>query len=197
MKRAQTRSVLNKDEDHHGPPRDHHRSRDKDAGPSVAPPGFMDVATVNQLVMEAHMVGVRQGMAQAQSQVPMMGGLGGPPPSNLLQSLLPNAMGAAAPAAPPPVAAPPPAAAASNGSAATQLLEQLLQQSNPDALAQLINRAAAKGGEREPRASSASTSYSTSYPAPNTYDSYYGQQSSTSYGPVKDEDHKSRSYRPY
>lgn len=197
VKRAQTRSNLNRDEDHHHTPR---ARESRDAGPPVAPqivqPGMFDINMVNQLITEAYNQGYKQGLSQANPASALLGGnIGGlqtPSAASLLQALQ-------SPPVSVPTAPPQQPTQTQNGDIATQLVGLLRQaQSNPDIMA-LIGSAGKESGrptEQRPPTSS-STSYSTSYPAPSTYDYYTQQSNASNYGPVKEDDHKQRAYRPY
>lgn len=123
--------------------------------------GMLDMATVNQLIAEAHLKGLKQGLAQAATLNAGLGAMAAIPPASIAPS---------------------------------PLLQQLIGQSSFNNAIESSTR-----DSRSELKSSATSAYTTSYPAPGSYDMYYQQQSG--YGPAKDESHHSskatRDYRPY
>lgn len=191
VKRAQTRSNFNKDED--DDKRGGRRSLDNNQGSrnqqngGGGTGGSLGMNEVNQLIQQAFLMG-QQGVnqqpgLQAPTATSFLNGGAQAPNNRLLQALMGQQ---AAPVAPAPV---PPAPA--NNTAALAQLAQLLQGRgiDPNALGALLKgdaAAPASGGE------SANSGYSTSYPSVSTYDNH---SQSSNYGPLKDDD--KRGYRPY
>lgn len=205
VKRAQVRANIHKDDN-----RDHHARNDSAPPPMNAPAaasGMMDMATVNQLIAEAHMQGLKQGLQQAATafnpNASLLAGLGAGAglgafgganasvaPSPLLQAIMgQSGLGGAQAPAPPP--APPVAEGGINPNLAALLLQNgSLDASTLQALG--LAKADTRSTDPRPPASSVSASYSTAYPPPTAYDMY---QTTPSYGSAKEEEHKR--YRPY
>jgi len=212
VKRAQTRSNLNKDDnrDHH---RDHRGSGNSGGSGGMksnasAASGMLDMATVNTLIAEAHMKGYNEGLRQA-SQGQNYGGLGGglgalgslgggnAAPSPLLQTLL-NQSGLGGSAASRPTPAPAPPVSAPAPAAQANLAALLLQSGRVDASA-LEALGLSKdllGLDSQRQSNGQANSYSTAYPPPGSYNDMYYNQSGSSYGPSKVEDDR-KGYRPY
>jgi len=182
VKRAQTRSNLNKDDDRSGKPGFGNRNSSSTSSERLP------MEEVNRLIQQAFAMG--QGLChqpglQAPTAASLISGTATHPAQTsnnvLLQALLGQQV------APAPQPAPVvPAAPANPG---LNQLAQLLQSGGVDAnaLVSLLNKEpeAAKSCEKPP-----STGYPTAYP----YN--YGSNQSSSYGPTKDDESK-RAYRPY
>jgi len=188
VKRAQTRSNLNKEEDRSGGKST--AGYGNRANPSVPGDGRLPMEEVNRLIQQAFAMGqsvYHQPGLQAPTAASLLNGSATLPTQSsnvLLQALLGQQVTPAVPPAPVVPAAPAPPA-----NPGLNQLAQLLQNGGIDAnaLVSLLNKDSEPAKSAEVKAPSAA--YPTAYP----YN--YGTQSSN-YGPAKDDESK-RGYRPY
>jgi len=186
VKRAQTRSNINKGEDRNGGKAAGYGDRGNSAVPGD---GRLPMEEVNRLIQQAFSMGqsvYHQPGLQAPTAASLLSGSSAPPTQSnnvLLQALLGQQ---AAPAPPAPVVPAAPTAPANPG---LNQLAQLLQNGGIDAnaLVSLLNK------DSEPAKTSEAKAPSAGYPTAYPYN--YGTQSSN-YGPTKDDESK-RGYRPY
>lgn len=224
VKRAQTRSNINKyeDDDHRGGGGRFGGSRDRDERhhhPGPQAPSSLGINEVNQLIQQAFVMGQQSVMntgIQPPTAASLLGQLNPAPYAQqaaanpLLQALMNQH---AAPAQPVPVPAPitqhaiqQPAAAAAAGNTNLALANQIAQllQGRPGGIdpTSALNALMKQDDSRQPQAAKPATNgaYSTTYPTSSTYDMYYNQSNTNTntgnYGPAKD-DADSKRYRPY